>query len=93
MAERKIKIPFPPAGGLVDGSDVPIKESNERWSEILLEDGTTIRLKPNVVSAVRIDGKYDPEGNPMYALKSNQVMVIANTPAHLKKDAAQKGIN
>ncbi len=82
MGERKVKIPYPTAtSGLVDGTEVSIRESTERWTEITLDDGTVIRLKPSVMSAVRIDGQFDPDGNPMYALRAGQIMLVESPPA------------
>ncbi len=73
--------------------EVPVKESTERWTEIELEDGSIIRLKTTVLSAIRIDGEWDPEGNPMYVLKAGQVMVVASTPDGLRKpQAAEKKV-
>ena len=90
MAEKRVKIPFPDpsaAGGLtmVDGDEVTVMESTERWSEIRLEDGTVIRVKPNVMSAIRLVGRFDNEGNPMYAIKGSQAVSIVSTPDHVKK--------
>ena len=70
---------------MVDGSEVPIIESTERWTELRLEDGTILRVKPNVLSAVRIDDNYDQDGNPLYAIKGSQTMTIVSTPEHLRK--------
>lgn len=83
MPETKRKINLP--HGTFDGIDVPIKESTERWSEITLADGTILRIKPNVIWVTRIDGQYDPEGNPFYALNSGQTMTVVNVAAHLRK--------
>ena len=93
MTEKKVKFPFPPPSGpLVDGSEVPVTETTERWTDVLLEDGTKLRLKPTVLSVIRVDGQFDPDGNPMYMLKSSQVMV-ADAPPHLRKGAAAKGVH
>jgi hypothetical protein len=86
MPETRRKVQLPT--GIVEGVDVKIKEATERWTEVQLEDGATLRLKPNVVVVTRIDSQYDPEGNPMYAVTAHQVMTVANVPAHLKKPAA-----
>ena len=86
--ERNAKIPMPD-GKLVDGVEVPVLESTERWSEVKLEDGSVLRVKPSILSAVRIPGQYDPEGNPMYALKATNVMMIAEAPAHLKRQSME----
>ena len=93
MAERRVRIPFPGAPGeIVDGSEVPITESTERWTELHLEDGSVLRVKPNVLSAIRIDGKFDPDGNPMYALKTSQTMMVASAPEHLRKNSKDKKV-
>lgn len=95
MPEKKIKIPFPtPTSPPVDGSEVEVKESTERWSEFQLEDGSTIRVKPTVLGAIRIDNQYDPEGKPLYAMKIAQVVVVTDAPANLRKPViGPKGIN
>jgi hypothetical protein len=95
MAEKRVKIPFPdqntPGGTtMVEGNEVAITESTERWSQITLEDGTVMRVKPNVLSAIRIDGRFDNEGNPLYALKGNQIASIVSAPDHLKKPIGGK---
>jgi hypothetical protein len=74
MTEKKIKLPFPdpnaPGGmAMVDGSEVTVTESTERWTELRPEDGTVMRVKPNVIAAVRIADRYDQDGNPLYAIK------------------------
>lgn len=91
MPERKVKVPFPlPNSPLRDGVDVPIKESTDRWTETTLEDGTVIRIKPGIIEAVRIEGEYDPEGNPAYALKVQPTTLLI-APEHLKRKAPANG--
>ena len=91
MPEKKVKIPFPtPASPLKEGVEVGVKESTERWSEITLDDGSVLRLKTSVIGAVRITGEFDPEGNPMYALKAGQVLVVASAPDNLRKPHSGK---
>jgi hypothetical protein len=85
MAERRTKIALPPDNRLHDGSEVPIVTSNERWSEYELEDGSVIRAKVNAIGFVRIDGQYDQEGNPLYAMKSQIVQVIGTVPDRLRR--------
>lgn len=76
---------MPPTGAIVDGFDVPVLESTERWTDVRLEDGSALRIKASILGAVRIQGQFDPEGNPMYALKSNVQMVISEVPERLKR--------
>jgi hypothetical protein len=92
MPETKTKVSI--AGGApVSGFDVPITETTERWTEVTLEDGAVLRVKPNIVGVVRVEGKYDPEGNPLYALKSQTVMTVSSAPAHLKQGAGSGKAN
>ena len=83
MSERRVSVPLP-SGGQGQGVEVPVDESNERWSEFTLRDGTTIRAKMTVISAVRIDGQYDPMGNPTYNVNFTPVFAV-NSPDELRK--------
>jgi hypothetical protein len=94
MPERRIKIPFPtPQSPPMEGVEVSVKESTERWTDVLLEDGTSIRLKPSVISAIRMIGQFDPEGNPMYALKAGQILTIVSAPEELRNPQLGKQVN
>ena len=84
MSENKIRTQLPD-GSYKDGVEVPIDESTERWSEIKLTDETIIRVKQTVVQVVRVDGVFDPEGNPMYIVKSAPTIAIASVNPRLKK--------
>lgn len=87
MAEKRIKAQVPGLPGVQEATEVPIKESTERWTEIHLEDGAVLRIKPVVLSAIRVENQYDQEGNPIYQLKVNQLMTVASIPDHLRKGA------
>ena len=84
MAERATKVELPGVG-LVDAFEVSVSESTERWTEIRLDDGSVLRLKPVVLSALRLVDRFDPDGNPLYLLKVNQVMAVASAPDNLRK--------
>jgi len=88
VTERKTRIPFPlPNSPLKEGSEVQVKESTERWTEVELEDGTVVRLKASLMGAVRVEGEWDAQGNPAYALKVTPNIVIVSTPDHLRRPA------
>jgi hypothetical protein len=87
MAERRTKLNLPGIG-LVDGIEVGVLESTERWTDIKLQDGTTLRVKPVIMSVVRVDGRYDQQGNPMYAVQTGQAMT-ADAPDHLRKQETE----
>lgn len=66
------------------GSPVAVRNSNEQWNEYQLEDGSTIRLRTVATEVLRIDGEFDPDGNPMYVVKSGNVMSV-NAPEELRR--------
>jgi len=84
MAERPVKLPLP-TGQTVDGLEIPIEESTERWSDVRLEDGTVLRVKTTVLSATRVTGQWDAEGHPLYFIKSIPTTAIVSSPDHLKR--------
>lgn len=83
MAERKTRVLH--NGALVDAMDVPIKDSSEKWSEFILEDGTILRMKLTLVSAARIDGQYNDQGEPVYGMNLAPVIVTIEIPDKLKR--------
>jgi hypothetical protein len=71
---------------MIEGHEVPISESTEKWSELTLEDGTVLRVKAMVMGAIRIEGQWDPEGNPLYALRGGAPAVnVVSIPDRLKR--------
>ena len=75
-------------GKVFDAELVPVEESTERWTIIQLEDGTTIRLKPVITDVVRVPGQYDNEGQPMYIVKSANIMSVV-APESLRRDVQE----
>jgi hypothetical protein len=85
MAERKMTVLIPPDNRPVEGFDVPIDSSTERWSELKLEDGSILRVKPIIAGIVRVPDQYDPEGNPLYVLRGSIMMSVIEVPEKFKK--------
>ncbi len=85
MAERKVTVAVPPTGEKKEGVEVQIEELTERWSEFKFEDGTILRAKVAIMSAVRVEGEYDPLGNPMYVTNVTPMFTIVSTPDRLRK--------
>ncbi len=65
---------------------IEIVKSEERWNEYILEDGSVIKLKPVVTEVLRVENEWAPDGNPIYFLKSAQVLSV-DSPDGLKKKA------
>ena len=72
-------------GRNVEGRDVDISESTERFSELRLEDGTILRIKPSVLQVTRLVEQWDPEGNPIYVVRSQNLVLVSEAPAQLKR--------
>lgn len=81
---RKVQVPGPD-GQLQDAVYVGIDESSEKWSEFTLEDGTILRAKMSIVSAARVDGQFDQDGNPMYVTKSHNIVSVVESPEKLRR--------
>jgi hypothetical protein len=83
--ERKVKVLNPMTGQNVEAIDVPIEESNERWSEIILQDGTVFKAKITIVSIARIPDAFDQAGNPVYVVNATPTFAIAEVPEKLRR--------
>ncbi len=80
------KIQFPPGAPPKEAELVPVNTSNENWNEYILQDGSVIRLKAVATEIWRILDEYDQDGNPVYFVKSgNMITVIA--PENLRRGA------
>ena len=79
-----------PDGQTAEGTEVPMLESVERWSEIKLEDGSVLRIKANVISVARVNDRWDDTGNPIYAVRSQNMMVVASAPKELRRPTVIK---
>lgn len=57
-----------------DGTtEIEILETNERWSEYRLADGTTLRLRPVMIAVFRAEGQSTADGDPVYNMKSTLI--------------------
>ncbi len=82
--ERKIKLPNPLTGELVDATEIGQRSSGEHWNEHLLDDGTVVRVKLIVTNVYRIDDAYNDKGEPVYVVQSSNV-VSTSVPEELMK--------
>jgi hypothetical protein len=73
-----------PGGEQVDGIPVGIKRSIEVWSEFELDDGTKLKAKITLISAIRAIKNYDPQGIPWYQLQLVPVISPMDVPDELK---------
>lgn len=74
MAIRK-KLRDEETGEDVLGTVVEVVEAKERYSRVMLEDGTLIRVRPIVIEVVRLDKTTD-DGKPTYKIEGQLVLNI-----------------
>ena len=71
-------------GQQVDATEVEFQTRKEDWNEYQLMDGSVIKMKLIVGSIFRVPEKYDDEGNPIYVVRSKNVLMV-RSPDNLKK--------
>jgi hypothetical protein len=84
MPPTRKKIPLGPGGSLKDAELVEVHRTNELWNDYLLGDGTVLKMKTIVTEVWRVVGEYDNDGNPIYIVRSTNVLNI-NAPEELRK--------
>jgi hypothetical protein len=72
-------------GRKVQGTEVGFDTMREEWNEYSLRDGSTIKVKTVVTNVIRLNGEYDPQGDPVYLIKSGNHTVCVEVPEHLRK--------
>lgn len=53
--------------------------------DLHLEDGTILRIKPSILQVVRLDNKWDVDGNPCYNVRSQLAVFVAKAPDELRR--------
>lgn len=64
-------------GNMVEGFDVPIDQSNEKFNEYTLNDGTVLRAKLVVTAVVKVKNQWDQDGNPVYTVQHQTIVRVA----------------
>lgn len=67
----------------VNAVDLDFEIKKEDWNVYETEDGATIKMKL-VVSSITRTEKFDAEGNPVYVVKSTNLLNVS-VPSRLKK--------
>ena len=79
MAKRTIRMPY--KGRVIEAEEMIVERASEEWNTYILDDGTVVRLKVVVLRVARIPGEYDDEGNEVFVVKSNNVVVVDSPEA------------
>jgi hypothetical protein len=78
----KIKINY--GGEEVEATPLEINQSQEQWNHYLLDDGSVVKIKLVATKVLRIENKFDDERNPVYLVKSTNIMNVSS-PEQLKR--------
>ena len=86
MPDRRRRLEHPPGSGqYIEGDEVEISEVVERGTDVKLADGTFLKMKLNVIRAIRLSDQWDADGNPSYAIVSNNIINVIDTPPELRR--------
>lgn len=80
-----VKVRDSKTGNMVDGKVVKVVNAEEPFSHIVLEDGTTITMRTNIIQVVRHLNSWDDKGNPIYSVEANGSMTIT-CPDNLRRE-------
>ena len=81
---NKVKLNL--GGKEVWGELIPVQDAKEGWSQYLLADGSIVKMKVVVTDVFRVENEYDAEGNPIYYVKSSNVVSV-NASEELRRKA------
>jgi len=73
---RKGKISIRPGEPPKDAEFMEVRRSDEKWNEYELDDGAILRVKLAALEVWRIENEYDKDNNPMYIMKSQNLMTV-----------------
>ncbi len=79
-----MKVQIQTSAGPKDAERVEIETRDETTSTFRLADGSEIRMRVAVTDILRVDGEYDGEGNPVYIVKSQNVVSVFS-PENLRR--------
>lgn len=90
MATRRLASPT--TGATVEVEVVDIVDISDPPIRLVLADGTTLRLKVDVIEVTRFPGEWDRDGHPIYNVRSANVMAVLDSAEHLQKGASQNRV-
>ena len=83
MAESRMILG--PSGSPVEAEVIEIVQSVERFNDIHLADGTILKMKVVAIEVVRLKDQWNAEGDPIYQIKSQNIVAATNVPEGLRK--------
>jgi hypothetical protein len=80
---RRTDLSSLPPDAFQDAEEIDFVEDKEFWNEYKLADGTTLKVKL-VLRGVKRLKRYEPDGSPIYAINSINVVRAVDVPDKLK---------
>lgn len=80
MSTRKVNF----MGQLRDATIVDFEADRESFSTYILHDGTSLKIKAVLTEVLRIEGLYQPNGDPVYGVSAQQVLAV-HAPENLRR--------
>ncbi len=71
-------------GQMHDATIVDFEADKESFSTYILLDGTSLKIKAVLTEVLRIEGAYQPNGDPVYAVTAAQIVAV-NAPESLRR--------
>ncbi len=70
---------------------VGVTSTNEAWSTCILEDGSTLEIRPAILEVRRVRNRFNDDRSPIYEVKS---VLLTNviSPKKLYKKAVKKHV-
>ena len=80
MGKRKINL----GGQEVMAEEVEFETEQENWNRYILHDGSALKVKVVLAEVLRVEGHYNPNGDPVYSVNAT-IAVSSTSPDNLKK--------
>jgi hypothetical protein len=77
----EMQVPITPED-IAQGEAIDFEEKEEHWNVYKLKDGTTLKVKLILIEVKRLK-KYNPDGTPIYAIRSQNVVRAVDIPKEL----------
>ena len=81
-----------PQEAFTGAKEIDFSEEKEFWNEYKLADGTTLKVKL-VLRGVKRLNQYEPDGTPIYAINSMNVVRAVDVPPELKAKPKRSEMN
>ena len=78
-------------GQSVEGTVVGVDQFVSKSSSVNLADGTVLSLAPIIKEVLRIDGKFDNDGNTTYMVTHGTIIGVSHIRQELTRDIIKDG--